>query len=572
MKNSSQKKIRIFSVVIVLVAVILLSKLYYLQIVEADYFQNQADRQHTLPSNGTLNRGTISFSDNAGNLVNAATLKSGYILAINPKLVLDKEGTYDKLNAVFPIDHTDFITKANKVTEAYEPINSQLPTDAGDAMRALKLPGVTFQNTVWRFYPDGRLGSQVLGLVGYDSTGNLRTGRYGLERYYNDVLSRDDSAVYKNFFSQIFSSIETSVQTKSVGGEGNLVLTIEPSVQSFLTDELHKIEDEYKSDQTGAIIINPQNGEIYAMAAVPDFDPNDFSKEKSPSVFVNPLVEGVFEMGSIVKPLTMAAGLDAGVVTPTTTYNDTGCITLNTKKICNYDLKARGVIPMQEVLNQSLNVGASYVESKLGNKKFSDYFKAYGLGDETGIDLPNEAKGLIQNLSSNRDVEYATASFGQGIAMTPIETVRALAALGNGGKLITPHVVKKIDYRSGIDKTLSYGDGTQVLKKETSDTITRMLVHVVDTALLHGQAKNPNYSIAAKTGTAQMANPAGGGYYADRYLHSFFGYFPAYNPQFLVFFYTVNPHGVQFASETLTKPFLDTSKFLINYYNVPPDR
>jgi len=280
----------------------------------------------------------------------------------------------------------------------------------------------------------------------------------------------------------------------------------------------------------------------------------------------------VFEMGSIIKPLTMASGLDAGVVTADTTYNDKGYVVFDGSRIENYDGKGRGVVPMQEVLNQSLNTGVAFVMQKLGKDRFRKYFLSLGLGEETGIDLPGEVGGLVGNLQSKRDVEYVTASFGQGIATTPIATVRALSALGNGGKLITPHIVTKIDYKGGMSDMVSYNDTERVFKPETSEEITRMLVEVVDKALLGGKVKMKNYSIAAKTGTAQIAREGGGGYYKDKYLHSFFGYFPAYNPKFLVFLYVVNPRGVRYASHTLTYPFMNITKFLINYYDIPPDR
>ena len=166
----------------------------------------------------------------------------------------------------------------------------------------------------------------------------------------------------------------------------------------------------------------------------------------------------------------------------------------------------------------------------------------------------------------------ATAAYGQGVAFTPIATVRALSVLANGGMLVTPHIVKKIEYQNGLTKRMSFAPSKQVIKKETSEEITRMLVNVVDKALRGGTAKIPGYSVAAKTGTAQMTNEGQAGYVEGKYLHSFFGYFPAYNPKFLVFLFHIYPKNVRYASETLTDPFLNITKFLINYYQIPPDR
>jgi cell division protein FtsI/penicillin-binding protein 2 len=278
-------------------------------------------------------------------------------------------------------------------------------------------------------------------------------------------------------------------------------------------------------------------------------------------------------MGSIVKPLTVAAGIDAGVVNAGTLYEDTGMLTIDGKTFGNFDGRARGVVAVHEVLSQSLNVGAAYVAGKLGPENMREYFlERYKLGEETGVDLPGEVRGLVENLQSPRRLEYATAAFGQGIATTPIATARALATLGNGGLLVTPHLVREVRYDTGVTRELGWGEGERVLKAETSQEISRMLTKVVDEALLNGELKLEGYSVAAKTGTAQVANPAGGGYYPDRYLHSFFGYFPSYEPRFLVFLFALEPQGARYASETLARPFHELSKFLISYYHIPPDR
>ena len=376
--------------------------------------------------------------------------------------------------------------------------------------------------------------------------------------------------MYVNFFAEIFANINSAVFKKS-DRSGDVIISVEPSVQLFLENKLVEVNKEWNSKLTAGVILNPQNGEIYAMGVYPTFNVNEFQKEGGSAIFSNPIIESVYEMGSIIKPLTMVAGIDAGAVTATTTYYDAGSIDLSGYTISNYDGKSHGRVSMQEVLSQSLNTGVAFVVGEMGNKRFADYILSFGVGDETGIDLPNESVGLVDSFDSPRDLEYATASFGQGIAMTPISTVRALSVIANGGKLITPHLAKKIKYTSGLSKTLSF-ENERVLKEKSAEEITRMLVNVVDDALLGGEVKLDNYSVAAKTGTAQIANLEDGGYYENKFLHSFFGYFPAYDAEYLVFLYTVEPKEVRYASQTLTHPFIDTVKFLINYYEVPPDR
>lgn len=565
----NQGRIKLIGVLVCLGALIIGVKLYYVQVVKGSVYAAQADRQYVSTSQVVFDRGSIYFSPRQGAPISAATLGAGYTVALEPKKIEHPEDVFNVLSGILSIN-SDLLLSKVEATSTYTEIAHRVDVGTEKRIDALGLKGVSTFKEQWRTYPAGKSAANVLGFVGYNADGVTQSGRYGLEKFYNDILSRGASDTQVNFFAEIFSNISDSF-LKDTQSEGSIITTIEPSVQAELERKLAGVVDVWHSDLTGGIIMNPTTGEIYAMAQVPTFNPNDFAKEKDQSVFKNQMVDGVYEMGSIVKPLVMAAALDAGVVTPETTYDDTGSVMVNGAKVSNFDFRARGVIPMQEILSQSLNVGMAFVAKRLGNDAETKYLTAYGLGDETGIDLPGEVRGQIGNLKSPRDLEHVTAAFGQGIAISPIETIRALASLGNGGVLPNPHIVKRIDYTSGESKTPSYDDMDRVLKPETSETITRMLVTVVDKALLGGTVKLSHYTIAAKTGTAQIPSPTGG-YYSDRYLHSFFGYFPAYKPQFIVFLFTVYPKGAEYASHTLTQPFIDLAKFLINYYEVPPDR
>lgn len=499
-------RVRVLVAVCVLVSLVLIGRLYVLQIVRGELYLARAEAQTTHQISPVLLRDSIYFSDKNGNLVIAATVQS----------------------------------------EASTSTKSQ------------------------RFYPGGSLAAQEIGFVAYNDD-HTQKGRYGLERYYEQTLAREEEMSYSNFFVELFGA------ARAVFGQapktGDLITTLEPVVQAELERTLRNYDSEWEPRLAGGIVMDPKTGEIVAMAVSPTFDLNAFNKEDNPLIFANPLVENVYEMGSIIKPLTMAAGLDSGAVNVNTTYNDTGEITLDQKTIRNHDGRARGITPMQEVLSQSLNLGASFVAQRVGKDGMREYFlDKFKLGSETGIDLPGELHGLVENLQSPRQVEYSTAAFGQGIAITPIQTVRALATLANGGLLVTPHLVRAIRYDAGYTQELSWGEPERVLEEKSAREVSRMLTEVVDEALLEGAIKNERYSVAAKTGTAQIANPGGGGYYADRFLHSFFGYFPSYDARFIVFLFAVEPTGAPFASQTLARPFGQLSEFLLSYYSIPPDR
>lgn len=562
-------RIRVLSVGIILIGLFILARLFLLQVVHGREYEQTADRSYQKASD-TFDRGSIFFEKRDGSRISAATIDTGYLLAINPSVLKNPEDAYEKINAIVSLDKDVFLAKALKQGDPYEEVADKISREEADSITALKISGVNLYKHNWRFYPGEEMAAQTIGFLGYGS-GNTLSGQYGLEKYYNETLQKEEASLYVNIFAEIFSGVK-SVIFDGEEREGDIVTTIEPTVQNLLEKELGDVKEKFSPETAGGIIINPQTGEILAMAYLPTFNLNDFG-DSNTSVYANPLVESVYEFGSVVKPLVMAAGIEDGVLSADTPFYDPGSVRIEDKTIYNFDKRGRGQVTMQDVLSESLNTGMVKAMQLIGRSSFKKHILDYRLGEKTNIDLPNEAKGILTNLDAPRELEYATAAFGQGISFSPVELVRAWSSLGNGGYLIRPHIVKKIEYNDGLSKNIEYAkeDQPKVLSDETSHAISKMLVYSVDNVYGSGKYKMEHYSVAAKTGTAQIPNPEGG-YYDDRNLHTFMGYFPAYDPQFLIFLSIQAPRGVRYAAETLSEPFFDITKFLINYYEVPPDR
>lgn len=563
-----KNRIRIIIVFFICAGIVFIMKLFWLQIIHGMSYEREADRQYITPKSQVFDRGTIYFTKKNGEHVSTATLRNGFKMAVNPKTIIDVNGLYDYVAPIVNIDKETFVKKSTKTNDTYEEIATGLTAEQAQLLADLHRKDIQIYRQAIRLYPAESMASHVIGFVSFK--GKDLTGQYGLERTYNTVLSRVGQGLYVNFFAEVFSRLRNTV-SESAESEGDIITTIEPVVQQVLENELNLIHEKWNSDKIGGIIMDSQTGAIYALGVNPTFDPNHYQDVSDMGVYGNPLIENVMEVGSIMKPLVVAVGIEQGAISPGTTYTDTGSVQIKDRLIKNFDGKGRGTVNMQTVLDQSLNTGMVFIMGRLEKSVFREYFKNFGLGSKTGIDLPGEVKGLTSNIDTNGDVEFANISFGQGVAVTPISMVRALNSIGNGGNLVQPHLVSSIDYINGDITEKNYPIVRQVLKKETSDTVTKMLVHVFD-GYDGGKHKFERYAIAGKTGTAQIANPAGG-YYKDRNLHSFFGYFPAYNPRFIVYLYNEYPkNGAKFASQTLIEPFTHIAKFLINYYNIPPDR
>ncbi len=571
-QHSYIDRVPLFLLLALIFLCIAIGRLFYLQIIAGDSYKAKAASQYKPSVTPIFNRGTIFMQEKTGEHIPLASLEELYTIAIAPNRIQDIEKTYTALTeAGVSLSRDRFFERAQKIDDPYEEVARDVPKKIIDTLRPQQLRGVTYVKNFKRTYPQGSIASQVVGFVGTASDGVTLRGQYGVERMHNDVLEQTKKESI-NIFADAFSEIGNALDNNVKKEDADVVLTIEPNVQRMLHSTLTTIRSKWGSKQIGGIVMDPRTGAILAMDSAPSFDPNQFSQYRQSS-YVNPLVESVYEMGSIIKPLTIAAGLDAGVISENSTYDDKGTIVLSGYRVSNFDKKARGITDMQTVLSKSLNLGVYFIQQKLGRERFAEYFlEKYGLSERTGIDLPNEVRSITRNLQSKEEVNYATASFGQGIALTPIATIRALAALGNGGVLVSPYITEKIMYKDGSETILSKKDTTQqVISKEASEAITRLLVNTVDSALLGGSKKMKEYTVAAKTGTAEIPNSSGG-YRDDAFLHSFFAYFPAYEPRFIVLLYHTEPQGNAFAADTLATGMFQLAEYLLTYYNVPPDR
>ncbi len=575
------KKRKIFSsanminLVFVLVAVIFMHRLYDLQVVRGAEYRERIDSQYTKEERGkSISRGDIFFTTKDGTKILAATLRPLYTVAIDPRKIENKEALYSALANVMSVDRADFMKKASKKNDPYEEIALKVEKDVVAELKKIEQKGLVFVLQKERYYPGGDLASTVLGFMSF--SGDTFAGSYGIEKYYDGILRRAASVRSKSIFASLFTGEEEDANStdirKNIEKEGSLNLTIEPTVQSLLEEKLDGVVSKWSSRYSAGVVMNTRTGEVIALATSDNFDLNTDTKH-----YRNYLIEDRLELGSIIKPLTVAVGLETGVISSDFSYNDTGRIMLNRFPITNYDKKGRGPFTgLQEILTQSLNTGVATIALAVGHQDFSDYFYLLGFAEETGIDLPNEVYGLTSNLDSKKDVEIATASFGQGIAVTPMEAVRAIASIANGGYMVTPRVVDSIEYGNLIpSKNLSDTDAFEVFSPETTKQVREYMINTVDDSETFKQFSNQYYSVGVKTGTAQIAKPTGG-YYDDRFLHSMVSFFPAQakqnEDQYIILLYTVEPKKVRYSSTTMKDPMFDMVDFLLNYYELPPDR
>lgn len=549
------------------VAIVL--RLATLQLAQGNDYRVQADGQRTTVGEIAPNRGEIKIADKySGQPATVATsLEKPLVYAI-PASMTDREATAKALAPILGISEQEILDKTADSSKKYVPLKRQLTEEDKKKIEDLKLSGISFDTETIRFYPEGPFLSQLLGFVGYKE--DVKTGLYGIEQAFNEYLTGVSGSLAQERSASgawIFGSRRD--QTPAQDGD-TVLLTIDKSVQFKAESVIKEAVEKHSADSGSIIIMDPKTGAILAMATYPTFDPNDYAKVSDSVVYNNQTTQGSYEPGSIFKPITLAAAINEGKITAQTTYNDTGEVNVDGYTIKNSDNKAHGTQTMTQALEESLNTGMIFAKNTIGNRKFSEYVDRFGFGKKTGIEVL-ESKGDLGNLKGNIDVNYHTASFGQGVNVTPIQMVQAYGAMANGGRMMKPYVVNaRISGNGTVEETKPQEIG-QPITVQTASTISAMLVNVVENG--HGKrAGVKGYYVAGKTGTAQVPLKDGKGYDMNNNIGSFAGFAPVEDPRFVMLVRVNHPRTVSFAESTAAPAFGTMAQFLLQYYNVSPSR
>jgi cell division protein FtsI/penicillin-binding protein 2 len=447
-------------------------------------------------------------------------------------------------------------------------------SDTTAVAKELVLPGFGFEIEKNRYYPEKEIGSHLLGFV--SSVDEEDKGRYGLEEFFNDELFGKAGSLKSEKAGKSNVVIVNDREYIKPENGADLILTVDRNIEFFACEKLREAVKKHGADGGSVIIMQPKTGAIIAMCSVPDFDPNNYKEVKDIGVYNNPAIFYQYEPGSVFKVITMAIAIDQNKVNPATTYKDEGQIMINgwPKPISNSDFDtkgAHGVVDMNAVLENSLNTGAIFAMRQVGPKVFSDYVKNFGFGERSGIELGSESPGNIDNLLKQkvREIDAATASFGQGIAVTPLQMIMPYQAIANKGVLMKPYIVKTVILNNGQREEVIPKQIRRVISTRTADTMSAMLVNVVEKGH-SSRAYIQGYYIGGKTGTAQIATA--GGYLKNQYIHTFVGLAPIEDPAFVMLTKMDSPKDVTYAEGSVVPLWKDIADFMLKYYQVPKTR
>jgi len=522
-------RINLLFFVLILFGAGMIGRLFFIQVLQGDLYKAWAQGMYGLDEEIQNERGEIFFQKGEPLAINM----EWPLVYSSPEEVNEKQETAETLAVLLNLDESVILEQLKK-DSLYAVIKKKLTEEEVEKLKEISLAGIHLGKEVGRYYPQETLASQLVGFLDAN-----QEGRYGIEGFYDEILQGK----------------------RNISGE-NLSLTIDYSIQFIVEKLLKEAQKELEIEGGEIIVIEPDSGRILALANLPSFDPNLYSEVTDFNIFQNGATQKIFEPGSVFKPFTMAVALEEGKITPQTTYVDEGKVKIGGYTIYNYDGRVWKEQTMTEVLEKSINTGAVFVEQRIPHNIFLEYISKFGFFEPSGINL-QEIYSENKELKKGYEINFATASFGQGIEMTPIQLIKAYSVIANGGRLIKPYLVEQLSDFQGEEKVIS---------QKTASQLTAMLVSVVE----NGYAKSaqiPGYYVAGKTGTAQIAwsalNIDKKGY-SDKTWQSFVGFAPAFNPEFLILVKLNNPQ-TKTAEYSAVPIFHDLAKYIIDYYQIPPD-
>ncbi|MBS1252457.1 MAG: Stage V sporulation protein D [Anaerolineales bacterium] len=542
----SRKRLVMLAAALVAAVIVISGRLAYWQVISEDEILSRADSpvRTLMPRRGAI-------FDRRGYPL--AVESYTYAISASPNQIEDPAEVARQLAKWLDPSMEEIWNAIRDSKKRYAPLARNVDIPTGEAIEALALDGINATKESQRSYPNGALAGHLFGFVNQEGRAS-----FGLEEYYDRELRGRKG-------SSGGAGLQHRLRPAQDGYD--LVLTIDRVIQAMVEEKLAAGVEEYSATGGTVVVMQPETGAILAMASYPPFNPNEYATTPEEQ-WLNPAIGAQYEPGSVVKVLTLAAGLDAGIVAPDSHYDDRGTITYGGVEISNWDLIAHGRTSIARMLQLSLNLGAVHIAEALGRARFYDYMQAFGLGQPTGIDLAGETPGLLRTPTDHpwHTADLATNSFGQGMATTPLQMVSAVAAIANDGVLMRPRVVDRIVNGETVVRQNRPTEIRRVVSGKAANETSELMVSVVEEEVT--QAILSNYTVAGKTGTAQIPTPDG--YHPDDTIGSFAGFAPVDDPQFVMLVKLDRPN-LHRGSWTAAPLFREIAVELLQLLGVPPD-
>ncbi|MBI5427403.1 MAG: penicillin-binding protein 2 [Nitrospinae bacterium] len=557
-RSGLRKRLVLASACLLVFGGALLARLFFLQVLQHDNLYSQSEKQYLGSTKVYYGRGDI-LDRNLNPLATNIEVESVYI---NPNEIEDKRGTARLLASSLDLDPGKTLRKLSS-SRQFIWIKRKCDLKETEKLKRLGLPGVSFVSEQKRFYPKRELAAHILGFVGLDNQ-----GLSGAEHYHHDILKGASSLILMQKDArgrQIH--LEDGADWRKARSY-DVVLTIDEVVQFIAEFHLKSQVRKYDAKGGMAVVMDPFTGEIYAMVNAPLYNPNNYSAYPSQR-WKNPIVSGMFEPGSVFKPVLASAAIDAGAAAPSDIFFcENGSFKVGKVSIGEAANHKFGWMTLTDIISKSSNIGVIKVGQKLGERPFYDYMKKFGFGGKLNVDLPGEAKGKLRDLSQWSNISLASVSFGQEISVTPIQMAAAYSAIANGGNLVRPRVTKAIVRDGKTVKTFK----PEQINRVMSETTSRLMVDILKNTVKNGTGRNaavPGFDAAGKTGTAQKLDPNTLTYSKTGYLSSFIGFVPADSPKLAILVMIDEPQGIHYGGEVAAPVFREIARETLRYLNVP---